>query len=75
METRAPFQIVAIDHAAVLARTLALMQKRTAATGTRSLDLIHIATALEIEAADFLSFDHRQRLAANDEGLNVIPSP
>ena len=67
------FQIVAIDHAAVLARTLALTQKHTATTGTRSLDLIHIATALEIKAADFLSFDHRQRLAASDEGLNVIP--
>ncbi len=67
------FLIVAIDHAAVLARTLALTQKHTAATGTRSLDLIHIATALEIEAADFLSLDHRQRLAASDEGLNVIP--
>ena len=71
--TAGRFEIASIDHAAVLSRTLALTQKHTATTGTRSLDLIHIATALEIEAADFLSFDHRQRLAANDEGLNVIP--
>jgi predicted nucleic acid-binding protein len=71
--TAGRFQIVAIDHAAVLTRTLTLTQKHTASTGRRSLDLIHIATALEIKAADFLSFDHRQRLAASDEGLNVIP--
>jgi hypothetical protein len=67
------FEIIAIDHAAVLAHTLTLTQKHRATLGTRSLDLIHLATALEIKAADFLSFDHRQRLAASDEGLNVIP--
>ncbi|OYW72140.1 MAG: hypothetical protein B7Z37_25780, partial [Verrucomicrobia bacterium 12-59-8] len=69
----ARFEIVALDHAAVLARTLVLTQKHTATTGTRSLDLIHIATALEFGAVEFLSFDHRQRQAASAEGLNVIP--
>lgn len=67
------FEIASVDHAAVLTRTLALTNKHTATTGTRSLDLIHIATALEIGAADFLSFDHRQRQTASAEGLNVIP--
>ena len=67
------FEIVAIDHATVFARTLALTQKHTAITGTRSLDLIHIATALEIGATDFLSFDNRQRQTAISEGLKVIP--
>ena len=67
------FEIVALDHAAVLARTLELTQKHTATTGTRSLDLIHVATALEIGAVEFLSFDHRQRQAAVAEGLNVTP--
>lgn len=67
------FEIVAVDHVAVLNRTLALTQKHTATLGTRSLDLIHIASALEIGAADFLSFDHRQRQTASAEGLNVIP--
>ena len=67
------FEIAAIDHAAVLTRTLALTQKHTATTGTRSLDLIHIASALETGAADFLSFDHRQRQTASAEGMNVIP--
>ena len=67
------FEIVSLDHTAVLARTLVLTQKHTATTGTRSLDLIHIATALEIGAVEFLSFDHRQRQAANAEGLKVTP--
>jgi predicted nucleic acid-binding protein len=59
----------------VLIRTLALTQKHTATTGTRSLDLIHIATALELGAADFLSLDNRQRQAASAEGLIVLPVP
>jgi len=67
------FEIVAIDHSAVLARTLALTQKHTAITGTRSLDLIHIASALEIGATGFLSLDHRQRQTALSEELKVIP--
>ncbi len=67
------FEIVSVDHAAVLTRTLALTQKHTATTGTRSLDLIHIAFALEMNASDFLSFDNRQRQAACAEGLNVRP--
>ena len=67
------FEIVNVDHATVLVRTLALTQKHTATIGTRSLDLIHIASALEIGATDFLSFDHRQREAASAEGLNVLP--
>lgn len=71
--TAGRFEIAVIDHAAVLARTLALTQKHTATLGTRSLDLIHIASALEFAASDFLSLDHRQRQAASAEGMNVIP--
>ena len=67
------FKVVSIDHAAVLARTLVLTQEHTATTGTRSLDLIHIAAALETGATEFLSLDHRQRQTANAEGLKVIP--
>jgi predicted nucleic acid-binding protein len=48
------FEIVAIDHAAVLSRTLELTQKHTATIGTRSLDLIHIASALEMASPQFV---------------------
>jgi predicted nucleic acid-binding protein len=67
------FEIVAIDHAVVLNLTLVLTQKHTAIIGTRTLDLIHIASALDMGEADFLSFDHRQGQAARMEGLNVLP--
>ncbi len=55
------FEIMAVDHAAVLARALVLSQRHTATTGARTLDLIHIATALEAGATAFLSLDSRQR--------------
>lgn len=67
------FEIITPDHAAVLAHTLTLTDKHTATLGTRTLDLIHVATALEVQAADFLSLDARQRQTATQEGLNVIP--
>lgn len=67
------FEIVAVDQEAILARALALTRKHTAILGTRTLDLIHLATALEIGAADFLSFDNRQKQAAKAEGLKVGP--
>ena len=67
------FEIAQVDHATVLARTLTLTQKHTATTGTRSLDLIHIASALEIGATVFLSFDTRQRDTATAEGFHVLP--
>ncbi|MFZ4764342.1 MAG: type II toxin-antitoxin system VapC family toxin [Roseimicrobium sp.] len=67
------FTIAPVDHDAVLARTHALTQRHTATLGTRTLDLIHVASALELGAVDFLSLDTRQRQAATAEGLNVLP--
>jgi hypothetical protein len=40
---------------------------------TRSLDLMHVATALLSKARVFLSTDIRQRKAAKAEGLTVMP--
>lgn len=67
------FQIATVDHASVLGRTITLAQKHTATMGTRSLDLVHIATALELGADTLLSFDDRQKKAAIAEGLIVLP--
>ena len=67
------FEIVAVDHESALARALILTQKHTATLSARTLDLIHVATALEIGVANFLSLDHRQRQVADAEGLNVLP--
>ena len=50
-----------------------LSDRHTPALGTRSLDLLHVAAALVLEAKEFFSFDERQRKAAASEGLKVRP--
>jgi len=50
-----------------------LSDRHTPTLGTRSLDLLHIAAALVLEAKEFFSFDERQRKAAASEGLKVKP--
>jgi predicted nucleic acid-binding protein len=50
-----------------------LSDRHTPALGTRSLDLLHVAAALILEAKEFFSFDDRQRKAAAREGLKVKP--
>jgi predicted nucleic acid-binding protein len=50
-----------------------LSDRHTPATGTRSLDLLHVAAALSLGAKQFFSFDERQRKVAASEGLDVKP--
>ncbi len=50
-----------------------LSDRYTPTLGTRSLDLLHVAAALVLEAKVFFSFDDRQRKAAAGEGLKVKP--
>ncbi len=50
-----------------------LSDRHTATLGTRTLDLLHIAAALILDAKLFFSFDERQRKAAAAEGLKVKP--
>ena len=40
--------------------------------GTRSLDVLHIATALELGAKQFLTLDERQRKMAETVGLPLV---
>ncbi len=73
-QTAGLFKIVALDHSRLLESAQQLTQKHTATIGTRTLDLIHVAAALEFGATVFLSFDARQKKAAQAEGLNVLPA-
>jgi hypothetical protein len=41
--------------------------------GTRSLDIIHVATAKVMRAEEFVSFDARQRALASAIGLKLAP--
>ena len=38
-----------------------LSERHAALTGTRSLDILHVAAAKTLRAEEFASFDHRQR--------------
>lgn len=56
----------ALDQARILSR------EQVPSLGTRTLDVLHVASALELKARHFVTYDARQsRLAANC-GLKVI---
>jgi len=65
--------IVAAEWADVHRRAEDLSRRHTAAGGHRSLDVLHVATALHLKARDFLTFDANQRKLATAEGLKVKP--
>lgn len=67
-------QRIAYDLAAVFMRAERLSAKFSAAIGTRNLDLWHVAAALEAGYDTFVSYDARQRKAAEVSGMRVLPA-
>ena len=61
------------DAHAAYQRAEDLSRMHTIATGTRLLDILHVAAALEIGAMRFISFDLRQCAMARKAGLKVLP--
>jgi predicted nucleic acid-binding protein len=55
----------------VFDRAKALARGRSASFGTRSLDVLHVASALVLGAETLCTFDKQQRLLATAEGLAV----
>ncbi len=55
-----------------LKRAGELSRRHTPALGTRSLDVLHVASALELGLRRFVSFDERQQKLARAVGLGVI---
>lgn len=66
LNTVAPCDMDAILH---LAATYSM--QRTAKNGNRTLDVLHVATAVHLGARDFLTFDARQKKLARHAGLKV----
>ncbi|MEY2880725.1 MAG: hypothetical protein RLZZ15_3105 [Verrucomicrobiota bacterium] len=54
---------------AVFAQAERLVAGHTAQLGTRTLDVLHVASALALGATDFVSFDPRQAALAQAVGL------
>lgn len=50
-----------------------LSKKHTSLSGHRSFDVLHVATALHLEAKEFLTFDANQRRLAAAEKLSLKP--
>jgi hypothetical protein len=57
---------------AALNKAAELSQRHTPKLGTRSLDVLHVACALELSFDHFLTFDDRQRKLAAAAGLKVV---
>lgn len=57
---------------ATLRRAESLSREHTTSLGCRSLDIIHVATAVELELVRFATFDSRQQQLARATGLKVV---
>lgn len=62
-----------LDLRRIFTRAAVLAEKYSWHVGTRSLDLLHVAAALECGSTVFVSYDARQRKVAAGEGLRVMP--
>ena len=60
--------------AVVFASAKRVSMKHTAALGSRSLDVLHVAAALVMGADVMLSFDENQRKLAEAAGLRTAPA-
>lgn len=57
---------------ATLQRAVQLSREHTPTIGCRTLDILHVASALELEFKSFLTFDARQQRLARIVGLKLI---
>lgn len=62
-----------VEWTDIFRRADELSEKHAATDGQRTIDLLHVALAVEAGAKTFLSFDRRQRKLAKAAGLKVKP--
>lgn len=55
-------------------KALILSRRHSAKLGTRTLDLLHVASALVLRPDVFYTFDERQRELARAQRLRILPS-
>ncbi|HVM60930.1 MAG TPA: type II toxin-antitoxin system VapC family toxin [Verrucomicrobiae bacterium] len=71
---RGTVAIPAVAWEAVFQEAERLSHTHTPRTGLRGFDILHVATALTLNAREFLTFDTKQRALASAEGLKVRPA-
>lgn len=64
--------LVEVPWRTMLERTTELSRQYTPALGTRSLDVLHVASALSLEMRKFVTYDERQTRLARACGLKVL---
>lgn len=78
-EKREVFFRPQVNWSDAFVRSLDLSKTHTHNTGSRTLDIIHVAIALSIGAGRFITFDKRQSQLASAAGLQIEtcigPSP
>ena len=57
----------------LISQAESLVEHHTPTIGSRSLDILHVASALVSGATEFCTFDARQRRLAQLAGLRVLP--
>ena len=62
-------KLVSCDFTSVLVSGERISKSKTPGGGHRSFDILHVATAIELDAKAFLSFDANQIRLAATEGL------
>lgn len=62
---------VEVDFTTILVTGERISKTRTFVGGHRSFDILHVATAIDLDAKEFLSFDSNQIELAAAEGLKV----
>lgn len=69
---RGIYEVVPVDWPAVHRLAEELSDRHTRQEGHRLADILHVATALQLDSKEFLTFDGRQRELAEAEGLRVV---
>jgi len=62
-----------IDSAVLFRNAMELSKRFTPLHQSRTLDILHVAAALEFRADTIASFDQRQRKLAGGAGLKLLP--
>ena len=71
-ENKGIFYRPQLDWSEIFNNAVDLSKKHTAIIGARSLDILHIASALSIKAEKFLTVDGRQTEVATLAGLKIV---
>jgi len=67
------FQAVELDMEGLFQDATQLSHRYARSHGTRFLDVLHVAAAVQVKARRFLTFDKRQGKLAKSVGLDVRP--